>query len=212
MSDIDRVLYRLVLREPENLEQRHEKCAPTGCHEWPGFRNKDKKGRPSYGKATFYGKLRSIHKIVWEHFNGPVPEGLELDHLCRNLICANTDHLEPITHQENILRGRNFVAQYAQRTHCDKGHPLDGDNLRIRKTGTGRRCAQCVRDRYRKNCEDKRGYTPGVQNKKKTHCPAGHEYSEASIIADKNGYRKCKICHRDRERTRRSKVGKKNGP
>ena len=70
------------------------------CHVWPECKNRE------YGRVGYQGKTRNVHKALWEAKHGPVPDGLELDHLCRNHMCANTDHLEAVPHHENVRRGR----------------------------------------------------------------------------------------------------------
>src|SRR5207248_9136559 len=86
------IIRQLVICEPTTL--------PTGCWEWPGILNND-----GYGRISFQGRKKSVHAVVYEHFLGPVTEGLELDHLCQNPCCANFEHLEPVTHRINVLRG-----------------------------------------------------------------------------------------------------------
>src|SRR5438445_4296974 len=81
---IQDLLLRLVICEPTTL--------PTGCWEWPGGLIR------GYGQSGQTSPRGLVHRVVYEHFRGPVPEGLELDHLCRNRKCANFEHLEPVTH------------------------------------------------------------------------------------------------------------------
>lgn len=103
-------------------------------------------GRDRYGKF-FCGKRRvSAHRWAWKHLVGPIPDGLELDHLCKARKCVNPDHLEPVTHRENVLRSGNFVARYARRTYCVRGHPFDEVNTSMRKTthGLARVCRKCA--------------------------------------------------------------------
>lgn len=119
--------------------------SPTGCWEWQGRRDPAGYGRFSDGKR--YG-TNITHRIAYMALVGPIPNGKEIDHLCRNRACANIAHLEPVTHRENLQRG----AQGAK-THCDWGHPLSGDNvvMRYRKNGihTYRQCRACLQRRNR---------------------------------------------------------------
>lgn len=71
----------------------------NGCLVWP--RSTDGKG---YGKVGWKGKLRRVYRVLWEDANGPLPAGVELDHICRNRSCANLDHLRPVNHQQNSRR------------------------------------------------------------------------------------------------------------
>lgn len=113
----------------------------TPCHLWT--RSKSKRG---YGTVKFESKTSYVHKVVYEHFVGSVSKGKELDHLCRNPLCANPKHLEPVTHQINVLRGISLQAKNAQKTHCPKGHPYANENLIVNNRG-GRECLTCKRDR-----------------------------------------------------------------
>lgn len=112
--------------------------AESGCWLWTG--SCDPSG---YGTLKLEGRTRRAHRLAYELLVGPIPDGLQLDHLCRVRNCANPDHLEPVTNQENSRRGRALI------THCPKGHPYSGDNLRlhVRKNGrdVNRECRECVR-------------------------------------------------------------------
>lgn len=108
------------------------------CWEWTGGRQHD-----GYGWVWTGARPGYAHRVVYEWLVGPVPEGLELDHLCRNRTCVNPDHLEPVTRRENILRGEGITAQQARQTHCKRGHPLSGDNLY--RHGGHRKCRACQR-------------------------------------------------------------------
>lgn len=69
------------------------------------------------------------HKWAYESIVGPVPEGMELDHLCRNRACVNPAHLEAVSRRVNQLRGLSISAKNARKTHCVHGHPLTGENV-----------------------------------------------------------------------------------
>lgn len=83
-----------------------------GCWEWQSWEN-----GVGYGRFFYQGKDWYAHRWAYYAWVGPIPEGLVIDHLCRNTICVNPDHLEAVTQQENILR-----SEPAQRTHCPQGH------------------------------------------------------------------------------------------
>jgi hypothetical protein len=101
------------------------------------------------GYGRFDGKL--AYKWIWEQFHGKVPEGLELDHTCRNPACVRPEHLEPVTHQENVLRGRAAETSHnAKKTHCHAGHPFDEANTYVRPDG-GRACRACHNERTRRH-------------------------------------------------------------
>lgn len=97
--------------------------AANGCWEWAGSRSDTGYGNMQVGS----GKVRNAHRLSYEMFIGPVPDGLELDHLCRNRGCVNPAHLEPVTRTTNILRGNGPAIRKA-RTHCKNGHPFDAEN------------------------------------------------------------------------------------
>jgi hypothetical protein len=115
----------------------------SGCWVWLGGGNGciAKDGR-DYGIVKMNGKETTLHKLFSEMVFGPVPEGLELDHTCRNRRCFCPGHVERVTHQENVRRGDSIMARRAKQTHCKNGHPLSGDNLFIDKRGN-RTCLIC---------------------------------------------------------------------
>lgn len=123
---------------------------------WLGGKDKD-----GYGKMKINGRTVRPHRFAYELLVGPIPDGLELDHLCRVHACVWPEHLEPVTSQENVLRSPVAPAAVnAQKTHCPQGHPYDLFNTYLIPNGGGRACRTCRRltDRelYRKHQLPKR--------------------------------------------------------
>lgn len=126
---------------------------PDGCWIWIG-----RVDSGEYGQISVNARQVMAHRFSYELLVGPIPLGLSLDHLCRERLCVRPDHLEPVTHAENVRRG--LVGQHwRDRTSCPKGHPYDAVNTRwrkktIRKSGkvyTVRACRACDaigRDEY----------------------------------------------------------------
>lgn len=88
------------------------------------------------------------HRISYTWTVGPIPEGMLLDHLCRNTLCVNPAHLEVVTHIENTMRGFSPFAIKARQLRCKRGHEFTPENTTIRKNGT-RWCKECARMRDR---------------------------------------------------------------
>jgi hypothetical protein len=82
------------------------------------------------------------HRWAYEYSIGPIPEHLELDHLCRSRNCVNPEHLEAVTHLENMGRG---ISHQKAKTHCPKGHPYSGENLYVAPSNGKRYCRECTR-------------------------------------------------------------------
>jgi hypothetical protein len=98
-----------------------------------------------YGQIWWQRKNNLAHRVSYLLRVGPVPDGMQLDHLCRNKRCVNPAHLEPVTARENTARNPMNAATYQlSKTHCPRGHAYDEANTR-RWPGTGyRKCRTCM--------------------------------------------------------------------
>lgn len=118
-------------------------------------------GRDGYARTRASGRTFLAHRWMYEQMVGPIPTGLQLDHLCRVRNCVNPRHLEPVTQRINILRGTAPTAINATKTHCPKGHVLAGYNLAPSRKGRGqcRTCQNVYGARYAAlHREQKRAY------------------------------------------------------
>lgn len=117
------------------------------CWLWVGCVTKE-------GYGLFFDGTKQVlaHRFAYELLVGPIPKGLELDHVrawgCTNKHCVRPDHLEPVTHLENLRRGDAPAAQNRRKTHCKNGHEFTLENTRITHEGK-RQCLACARDRQR---------------------------------------------------------------
>ncbi len=100
-----------------------------------------------YGQFNASGATAYAHRFAYEACVGPIPDSLELDHLCRVRCCVNPAHLEPVTSRENTLRGDTIPAANAAKTHCSWGHKFAGENVFISQGS--RRCRECHNRRNR---------------------------------------------------------------
>ena len=134
------------------MDRFMEKFTPepnSGCWLWTAALNN--LGYSVIGVGSAYDGTRRTalaHAVAWELFLGGLPEHLDLDHKCRVPSCVNPDHLELVTHRENICRGKNSSlrseGKWKRQTHCQRGHPLSGTNLYVPPDGT-RNCRACRR-------------------------------------------------------------------
>lgn len=129
----------------------------AGCWEWGGRRTS--KG---YGALKVERRETRAHRLAFEMFVGPIPDGLEIDHLCRNRACVNPDHLEAVDHHTNLLRGDTLAHRHAIAVSCPFGHPYDEENTVIVRRAdpsrpVERRCRACKRRRDREQYRKRQG-------------------------------------------------------
>lgn len=133
-----------------NLEEKFRariRVDENDCWLWQGAL------QSGYGRIKAGKKDVPVHRLSYECYKEKIPEGLVIDHLCRVRNCVNPEHLEPVTISENTRRGNAYKTSGAysrEKTHCPKGHPYSGDNLKVRTQGRQkwqhRQCRACIRE------------------------------------------------------------------
>jgi hypothetical protein len=131
------------------------KVDPNGCWLWQGKRM----ATEGYGVMTINRRGTMAHRASYEAFIGPIPAGLQLDHLCRVRECVNPKHLEPVTARVNVLRSPVAQASLnAAKTHCPRDHEYTPENTYLYGPhGRWRLCRTCIRERARARYASKRG-------------------------------------------------------
>lgn len=134
------------MRKRPTIDRLLEKIAVdagTDCWLWTARRD-----RHGYAKVNHNGRMQLAHRVAFELLVGPIPDGMDLDHLCRVRHCVNPGHLEPVTRRENMLRGTSPVAARARQIACVHGHPFTPENTNANPK-FGRKCRTCDRERAR---------------------------------------------------------------
>ncbi len=179
---------------PESFWARVDRSAgASGCWPWTGRLSK-----AGYGAIDWVGHSVVAHRVAYELTVGPVPEGLDLDHLCRNRACANPAHLEPVTSRENTLRSPIALpAINARMVTCKEGHPL----VRL-PNGRQRWCPICKKN-YRRPPRRYRGmHEPPAKTGAPT-CKRGHPFAGDNLRFAR-GQRVCITCQNENQRRRRA--------
>lgn len=121
--------------------------AADGCWNWNASLTEG-----GYGQFFVRGKRWRSHRFSYTNHRGAIPDGLELDHLCRNRQCCNPEHLEAVSRRENQKRGTSPVSLNIDATQCVNGHAFNEANTRY--IDDRRQCRACERDRKRRSRED----------------------------------------------------------
>jgi hypothetical protein len=138
------------------------------------------------------------HRWSYEYHVGPIPEGLDIDHLCRNRACVNPEHLEPVTRAENIRRAAQV------KTHCPSGHEYTEENTYIRPGTIHRKCRACAAERDLTRADEKNAKRRAQRAAKgpkppralQEFCLKGHPRSGDNLYISPNGVRHCRECRK----------------
>lgn len=123
---------------PRNVSKQLRIDPETGCWLWTGYLTPR-----GYAAGTVAMKKGvRMHRVTYAQLRGPIPDGLQLDHLCRVRHCINPWHLEAVTCRENLMRGDTIAAANASKTHCKRGHEFTPENT-YRPPAGGRICRAC---------------------------------------------------------------------
>jgi hypothetical protein len=134
---------------PASLEEKIIPEPNSGCWIWLGALRSKEDG---YGGATWNGRSWRAHRLTYTLLCEAVSANLDIDHLCRNRICCNPDHLEPVTRGVNVARGDGVAPNNLLKTHCPQGHEYTPDNT---YRWTKQRFCRICSKKYKRNYAEK---------------------------------------------------------
>jgi hypothetical protein len=124
----------------ERFWEKVNKNGPNGCWVWTASLTST-----GYGQIEVdYQKVKA-HRVAYKLLVGDIPTDKELDHLCQNPVCVNPEHLQPVSHRDNVIRGKGWAKDNLAKTNCPQGHPYDLINTKFYKND--RQCRTCKRAR-----------------------------------------------------------------
>lgn len=189
-----------VVADPSLLARFWAKVDRSGeCWTWTACTN-----RHGYGQFGIRRRHYLAHRVSYALAHGPFDTALYICHSCDNPPCVRPDHLFVGTQLDNMRDASGKGRTYSVRkTHCVRGHALEGDNLKINSAGS-RSCRTCLLDRQRERRAKAKLLNPGPgtgsHERAKTHCPQGHPYDDVNTYVTPKGSRMCKACQRIRHR------------
>lgn len=163
-----------------------------GCWVWRGTLTKT-----GHGHFWLEGRMVRAHRLSYTMLVGEIPNGLSLDHLCRDKLCVNPAHLEAVPQIENVLRGAGPTAENAKKEVCKNGHPLSGRNLKLKpQNGRPHRyCRECLNATNRMRRMRPNSALPANLT---GYCKRGHPRTTKGtyITTNKHGFTRmrCKAC------------------
>lgn len=138
------------LSAAERIERWVEKIPIAGCWLYMGGLNKDGYGLMYNSTEKKNRRMMMAHRFIFEHYKRKIPDGMQIDHLCRIPSCCNPEHLDIVTPKENIARSPR-VLEWKQKTHCGNGHELSGTNAYFHSRQRDPQCRICRADANRRS-------------------------------------------------------------
>lgn len=132
----------------------------NGCWIWKRYTARNGYGMIGVGSRTDGTRNTALaHRVAYQEFVGDIPDGLQIDHLCKIRNCVNPKHLEAVTPKENVSRSDAYYKVLMGKTECPHGHQYSEENLYVYPTkfgGVKRNCKTCMKQRTRHRYVEKK--------------------------------------------------------